>query len=416
MLHRKGIGTFFSLALCQVALTAQGVWTQVASSGPSPRAGHAMVYDGQRSEVILFGGTDGTTKFGDTWAWDGTSWTQQSTSGPSGRTEHAMAYDSGRHVTVLFGGDTTSGLAGDTWEWNGSVWIPYLFTPGPSARAEHAMAFDEQRGVSVLFGGDSNSTLLGDTWEWDGASWLHVSSSGPSGRRGHAMAYASTQTGVVLAGGEHDVSQSGAYWTAGSPFCQLQPWSLTYVEQIAEAWTWDGAAWAAVSQQGALRRTDLGLVFDVMGERLLLVGGLDERAVFHPQNPGTNAWPACAQSPGSAGYVSTNPQTLGTNGSWDQGSTWRALASGPALSSLATAFDSARSQVVAFGGHISNGALSGNTFQWTGAPGIATTYGTGCGSPPLDLSPNTNQPPTIHTTGQVLLTNTPSALTFLLIG
>ena len=66
MLHRKGIGTFFSLALLQVALTAQGAWTQVASSGPSPRAGHAMVYDDQRSEVILFGGFDGTTKFGDT--------------------------------------------------------------------------------------------------------------------------------------------------------------------------------------------------------------------------------------------------------------------------------------------------------------------------------------------------------------
>ena len=418
MLHRKGIGTFFSLALLQVALTAQGAWTQVASSGPSPRAGHAMVYDDQRSEVILFGGFDGTTKFGDTWAWDGASWTQRSTTGPSGRTEHAMAYDSGRHVAVLFGGDTTSGLAGDTWEWNGSVWIPYLFTPGPSARAEHAMAFDEQRGVSVLFGGQAGM-FNGDTWTWDGTAWSQVSITGPTARSGHAMAYDAQADEIVLIGGEYPVSQSGSYWAPGPMFqnCHLATWSITYAVQLADVWSWDGTGWASKTTSTSQVRAGHAMVHDVLGERLLIIGGRDDQAVFHAGNIGPPP-PTCWWTPGSAGYVSTNVQTLrDTFGSWNRGSDWHALGSNSsAFRDHAVVYDRARSRSVMFGGWDHIGNCTGRTYEWHGAPGIATSYGTGCGSPPLDLSPNTNQPPTIHTTGQVLLTNTPSALTFLLIG
>jgi hypothetical protein len=35
---------------------------------------HALAYDSRRERVILFGGSDGTQTFGDTWEWDGTTW------------------------------------------------------------------------------------------------------------------------------------------------------------------------------------------------------------------------------------------------------------------------------------------------------------------------------------------------------
>jgi hypothetical protein len=62
-------------------------WVFRTTNGPSPRAGHAMVYDSQRRAAVLFGGRrliSGTTAYNavaeglnDLWQWDGTSWTQR---------------------------------------------------------------------------------------------------------------------------------------------------------------------------------------------------------------------------------------------------------------------------------------------------------------------------------------------------
>ena len=48
--------------------------------------------------------------------WDGNTWTQVASTGPSARGGHAMAYDSQRGPTVLFGGVDTFNILGDTWE------------------------------------------------------------------------------------------------------------------------------------------------------------------------------------------------------------------------------------------------------------------------------------------------------------
>jgi hypothetical protein len=47
-----------------------GQWSQrVPTGGVSPlaRQGPGMVYDGATNTVVLFGGTNGTTNFNDTW-------------------------------------------------------------------------------------------------------------------------------------------------------------------------------------------------------------------------------------------------------------------------------------------------------------------------------------------------------------
>jgi hypothetical protein len=89
-------------------------WRQVADTGPVPRSGHGMVFDGTR--VLLFGGQSGSGYFGDTWSWDGKHWRQIQDIGPAPRTSAAMTYDSNRSRTVLFGGERQNNLLGDTWE------------------------------------------------------------------------------------------------------------------------------------------------------------------------------------------------------------------------------------------------------------------------------------------------------------
>jgi hypothetical protein len=89
------------------------VWTRVADTGPEPRMGCGLVYNGKT--MLLFGGKNNGTFFKNTWEWDGKHWTQRQDIGPAARAFAAMAYDSTRQRAVLFGG-AGPGLFGDTWE------------------------------------------------------------------------------------------------------------------------------------------------------------------------------------------------------------------------------------------------------------------------------------------------------------
>lgn len=89
------------------------VWTRVADTGPEPRMGCGIVYNGKT--MLLFGGKNDTTFFKNTWEWDGKHWTQRQDIGPAARAFAALAYDSTRQRAVLFGGPGQS-LFGDTRE------------------------------------------------------------------------------------------------------------------------------------------------------------------------------------------------------------------------------------------------------------------------------------------------------------
>jgi hypothetical protein len=129
-----------------------------------------MAYDSDDDRVILFGGFDGTHYFSDIWFYDFNSpgWIQSYCDDtPAGRVWHAMAYDSQSRRTVLFGGyDGTSSL-GDTWAYDFSYdrWEELTPSFSPSARYGHAMVYDSESDRVILFGG--TGSILSDTWTYD---------------------------------------------------------------------------------------------------------------------------------------------------------------------------------------------------------------------------------------------------------
>lgn len=104
-----------SILTAAVALAQTPVnWSIASTSGPTARHRHAMAYDSARHVTVLFGGHSGSTSgaaLGDTWEWDGNSWTQINTTPPPARHGHAMVYDSVRSRIVMIGGYGTIGGA-----------------------------------------------------------------------------------------------------------------------------------------------------------------------------------------------------------------------------------------------------------------------------------------------------------------
>jgi hypothetical protein len=183
---------------------AAHTWTEVFPANvPTSRFNHAMVFDSTRNRVVMFGGF-GATRYGDTWSYDGSTWTQLSTTGCTPRNGHSMTYDSARDRVVLFGGFNGARLA-DTWEWSGSSWAQTA-TTGPIGRQYLAIDYDSRRGATVLFAGQSGACSdcrESDTWSYSNNTWTltGATGTGPGRRDQHCMVYDASRDRFVVFGG-----------------------------------------------------------------------------------------------------------------------------------------------------------------------------------------------------------------------
>lgn len=175
---------------------------------PGARRGHVMVYDSKRDRLVVFGGIAPPVVYrNEHFEFDGTTWTANDMTRPSSRAYSGAAYDSVRGRTVVFGGVFINGMVttrfDETWEFDGTSWTQRQPVTRPSARESTAMAFDALRGRVVLFGGvDDTLAEVSDTWEWDGTSWqLLTPASSPPRRSGHILVYDPVRRKVVLSGG-----------------------------------------------------------------------------------------------------------------------------------------------------------------------------------------------------------------------
>jgi hypothetical protein len=95
-------------------------WQRAATSSGLNRRMHALAYDPVRGRVVAFGGMTsvaGQTVYLDaTEEWDGATWTVRDPANrPGARRGHTMAFDSRRGRVLLFGGTDGTTTSGETW-------------------------------------------------------------------------------------------------------------------------------------------------------------------------------------------------------------------------------------------------------------------------------------------------------------
>lgn len=201
------------------ALRAEGIiwesgpagWKAVAGNFRAAASEPGLCYDHRRERVVIFGGWDADAAYsGDTWEWAGADLVQVDSAGPTPRAGHAFLYDPVRERCLLFGGRGADGYLADTWEWDGEGWHR-LEATGPSPRWFFGAAADLESRRIVIFGGRGPpapvggrdaSRDLGDTWIWDGERWELLDTEGPPARSGAQLA--STGHSVLLFGGRED--------------------------------------------------------------------------------------------------------------------------------------------------------------------------------------------------------------------
>ena len=130
-------------------------------AAPSMRYGAMSAYDPVRNQVVLFGGSDGTTLNSETYVWNDTTstWTLKPTvpltSPPPARAYGAMAFDVTLSKVILFGGVTCCrATAPSPTRGPGMAPAGQLSpTNSPPSRFDYAMAYEANTSKIVLFGG-----------------------------------------------------------------------------------------------------------------------------------------------------------------------------------------------------------------------------------------------------------------------
>ena len=257
------------------------VWTQrFPATSPKARAYFAMAFDSTRGVVVLQGGRqDWDGDDGDfspsTWEWDGNNWNYRHAPGPGMRERHEMVYDSQRREMVLFGGTKGSSIYAydDTWVWNGVGWTQVFPATVPDGRCSYAMAFDSGRSRVVMQGGmdkwDDGYWDYDETWEWNGNNWSLVSMGGPARRSEHSLVYDSARGVVVCFGGTR-------IW--GIDAHQI----YTY----KETWEWNGSSWSKINIVGDVpcKRYAFGMTYDSHNELVVLwdgrLDGIDNHGIW----------------------------------------------------------------------------------------------------------------------------------------
>ena len=177
-----------------------------------------MAFDTARARAVIFGGFAGGGAFvGETWEWDGSSWSLAATTGPSPRVEHDMVYDEARGRMVLFSGRSPTQYFGDTWELVGSNWVEVKPQNSPSARWRTHVVYDAARKRITLFGGTAKLEGLDAYLEE-----LYVVPARRGKGSGRALLDAAIDAAreagaehIDLATGETDTAARGLYESAG---------------------------------------------------------------------------------------------------------------------------------------------------------------------------------------------------------
>ncbi len=179
----------------------------------------------------------------ETWAFEGGRWFQLNTTGaPPSREDVVLVHDPSRGVVVLFGGGEGDTNFGDTWELQGTTWTEVTSADGPPARRLAFAAYDSDRSLIVMTGGTGDDPRLQDTWEYDGSTWTELETvRPPPPANGRGMVYDPARRSMVLVG---RIQQMGGG-------ARRQVWELRQEREVggeALVWGWSPVPTPVVPQ------------------------------------------------------------------------------------------------------------------------------------------------------------------------
>jgi N-acetylneuraminic acid mutarotase len=202
---------------------ATSAWTAIAKVGswPAARRDAVMVWMPATSQLLLYGGNNGTgsnNRFSDLWtlALSGVtaSWTQLSPSGaaPPARSAACVAFDPVERRLIVYGGETQDGTdVNTTYQYlvQTNTWQQDATTgPTPAGESFSQCAWDPVIGRVVLYGGqDSGGAPLGGAYAYapDAKRWDQIAlasgSPSPGNRSDSAGVYSTALGGMYWFGG-----------------------------------------------------------------------------------------------------------------------------------------------------------------------------------------------------------------------
>jgi PKD repeat protein len=280
--------------------------TSKYSTAPPARAYAAMAYDAADGYSVLYGGSAGTTLYGDTWSFTTTAgWTKLGpATAPPSLTEPTMTYDAGSSKIVMFGG--CEGLLycpeSETWTYSGGNWAQFTTGTAPTANLASGMAYDAADSEVVMFGGCSSintisqncnsGSYLATTYKFTtSAGWSSVTSaSSPTARTSPGMAYDPVLKEVLLYGG-YDGTNS-----------------------LSDMWSFSAGTWTPMSptsSPGALSNFDM--FWDTSLNEMIIFGGDTQTSTSaNTWAFSNNAWTKLTPTtspPGRDGSVCAAPTT-----------------------------------------------------------------------------------------------------------
>lgn len=336
-----------SSRLCPAGFANTPSWwniTALSAETPPARTNSSLAYDAADTEMILFGGLNGSgVALGDTWVFTlHTGWNPGHSCGSSCPTARADGGLSSINLgvspggVVLFGGEGSSGsLLGDTWYYSNAVtpnpgWTQLVVSRHPSARTGAAIAYDQSDGWALLFGGRASSGPLQDTWELSGTSygtlnWQALSPAAPPPAGvGDGMTYDSLDNYTLLfqggsSGTWYYQSSNWVHVSATPPSCaSFCPWPLsagpiayssvansvilfggwgTNVSLLGYEYSYGGGTWVgdsianpAPSETAPPPLFGASMTYDPTVGAVVLVGGCTEGLNCHTPSWGTWAF------------------------------------------------------------------------------------------------------------------------------
>jgi hypothetical protein len=258
-------------------------WSQLEGSAPPAREDHTWTVDPASGIAYLFGGRDGATVFGDTWAYDLTAdtWTELApASTPEPRFGHEAVWADGIGL-VIFAGQAGSTFFGDLWaydptanDWSqlpangavptprygscagigpdGRLWISHGFTQDqvrfsdtraydfematwtdetpaeggrPVERCLHGCWWTEEGDLALYAGQTTGTTALDDRWTLSDGTWSAVDGTLPPGRNLYARVRQDGAT-IVFGGQAVDGSYLGDTWILADGSADAEPMEL----------------------------------------------------------------------------------------------------------------------------------------------------------------------------------------------